>query len=314
MANTPLSRAPGTQQRILHDIRAVVDASEVDLAAAGADPAQSWLVVRTTPDRYSGTATVPGVVLDGDSGRLVDRDGNTVELDRPGVVVREGSFEVRDVLSGPIAAGTVRRYSWRRPERVRTNRLTRQDVYDPFARPGTVVCRYSPDAAGNPFDAVRLMPEGWAAHVREAAAVVRRVDPADAGELGTLLTSPNHLLVARSVHGLAGAGRLDDTHLRALFGRLHGYRRAVLYFSVLRHAPAGPVPAVREALAADLSGDDRDHRRAAVLGVVTTRLFAPGTAGRALSGVAVLEPAARARAAVEKDRYVREGFGLLSAG
>jgi hypothetical protein len=312
MINTPLTQAPATPGRILHDTRAVLDACDLDLSQIGANPAEVWVVLRTAPAEHSGSTTIPGAMIDGDTGRLVDASGAEASLERPAVVVYEGSYEVLTVISGhpPAMAG---RYSWREPLQPVARGLSREHVYDPFARPGTVVCRH--DQAEHdiaPFDQVHLLPEGWERHIAEAVPAPR--EPSEETLRGWL-TSPNPLLFTRAVTLLARGKRLDEPLLRSLLDRTNGYRRAVLHFVTLRDPEHLGAEAVRAGLDADFAaGSEPDHRRAAALGLLTARLFAPEATADAVAGWAPLSrPAGLLDAAVvAEDPYVREAFTLLT--
>src|SRR5271169_6532640 len=102
MVDTPLSQAPATRDRVLHDARAVLDVSEFDVTQL---PEGLWAVVRLVPALHSGSATVSGAFIDGDTGRLVDAAGRSVS-EPPGTAASagrgtiwyEGSYEITAAL------------------------------------------------------------------------------------------------------------------------------------------------------------------------------------------------------------------------
>ena len=319
MADSRLSLAPATAQRVLHDVRAVIDVCDMDLERIGASGTGASVVLSTTPDPYSGSATIPGVVTDGETGRVVDRAGGAADLNQPVMVLFEGRFQVLTVLSGstPTREG---RYSWMQPLAIFARGVTRRGVFDPFTLGGTVICRYHPGAADAPFEDVRLLPEEWETQVADAVQAARRVvlqqpaaRPAGA-ELRDQVESANPILFAQSMNAFAKAGWIDSPLLASLYDRLRGYRRAVLHFATLRHPQSGTAAAVRNRLQADLAGTDRDRRRAAALGLLAARLFAPAETVRVVSGSADLERPDAAGPLVRRgdDGYVLEAFRAMS--
>ena len=309
MIETSLSGAEATEERVRHDARAVAD-----VCAAGplaGDLAQVLAVLGTKPAAYSGSASVEGVFLDAASGRLVDGFGAPAELDgRPAIIRYEGSYDVLEVLSGPVGE-LDGRYSWTEPLPEHTRGFPPNGVYDPFARPGVVLCRHDPAPGGAPFDQVRLLPEGWQA---DAAAAVRATPEPDAPTARDWLTAPNDLLFARAARTLTLTGQLDSRLAESVRGRAQGYRRAVLHYVTL--AFARPRPGSADALDADLADSEPDHQRAAALGLLAARLFAPSASAATLAGwprltrpAGLLDPAQAGQ-----DGYVRAAFTLLTAG
>lgn len=307
MTETPLSLAEPTVERVLHDARAVADASAADQIPA--DPAHVVAVLRTRPAAHSGSASVAGVFLNADTGRLVDSSGAPADLvGHPQILRYEGSYDVLEVLSGPAGA-LPGRYAWTEPLAEDGRGVTPDAVYDPFARPGVVMCRYDPAAVGAPFDRVRLLPEGWQVH---AAAAVGAAAQPDAATARDWLSAPNDLLFARAARTLAGSGQLDPQLATSARTQAHGYRRAVLHFVLLATAQR---PAAVSGLDADLApGSDPDHRRAAAIGLLAARLFAPEPAAAAVAGWPRLASPGGLRdpAMVAGDAYVREAFALLA--
>lgn len=313
MIETTLSRAPATPERVRHDARAVSDVCRA--APSAADSALVIAALRTQPAEHSGSASVAGVYLDAATGRVVDSAGAPADLaGRPSILRYEGSYVVLTVLSGPAQALSGR-YAWTEPLAVRRRGLTPADVYDPFGRPGVVVCRYDPAAQGAPFDQVRLLPEGWQADVAAARAAAEPALPA----ARQWLTGPNDLLFARAASTLAGAGQLDRRLVETVRGQANGYRRAVLHYLTLASARQ---PGQVSELEADLAGAEPDHRRAAAVGLLAARLFAPEAATVAVTGWSrltgpggVAGPGGLADLAqAAQDGYVRAAFTLLTTG
>lgn len=307
MTETTLPRALTTSQRVLHDARAIADAC----AASTFSSSPAWVraVLRTSPAAHSGSESVEGVFLDLATGAFVDRDGAPASFEgRPSIVRYEGTYEVLSVLSGRPEALSGQ-YSWTEPLTERRD-ITGRDIFDPFALPGVVACRYDPGAPGAPFDEVRLLPEGWHVHAAEAELAPSAPHPVAARRW---LNGPNDLLFARAVRSLARARELDAALLAAVRTQAGGDRRAVAHFVTLTSTPrlAGM------ALAADLaSGSDPSHRRAAAAGLLAARLFAPEATAAAIVGWppamtpgGLLDPALTVG-----DEYVHEAFALLSPG
>jgi len=308
MIETSLSRAPAVRERVLYDARAVVDACAAEPLAA--DFGQVRAVLRTEPGVYSGSASIEGVFLEAETGRFIDRSGASADLAEHSVIIRyEGSYEILAVLFGPanILSG---QYSWTEPISAYTRGINPADIYNPFGRPGVVICSYYPRESGTPFDHQRLIPEDWHAHAADS----RVSQEPDAPTARNWLTSPNDLLFAHAARTLAQAGQLEPQLLESARAQAHGYRRAVLHFVTLT---SGQRPEGTDALDVDLaSHDEPDHRRAAALGLLSARLFAPEAAARAVTGWpstsrpgGLLDPAL-----VAGDSYIREAFTLLTPG
>jgi hypothetical protein len=306
MVETPLSRAPATQERLLHDARAVLDVSEFDATRLGGG---QWVVLRATPDPRSGSATAAGSFVDGDTGQLVHPPRAGAGLAGRSVHVYEGSYEILSVLHGqpPPVAG---RYRWLEQREVLVREVSPDDAYHPFAQGGVVVCQFDPEASEqSPFQHVSLLPEGWEQQVPRAARAA--ADPS-ADTLSRRLRSPNPLLFTQAVRALATRGYFDGPTLRSTLDRADGYERAVVYLALVRD---GRYPDVVEAsLAADFAPEsEADHRRAAALGLLTGQLFAP----QATAYIAGWAPQRREgrvfeAAATADDPYVREAVTVLT--
>jgi hypothetical protein len=310
MVETPLSQAPATREQVLHDTRAVLDVSEFDATQLGAG---SWVILRTVPAPHSGSATVSGAVIDGDTGRLVAESGGASAPAGYGTVWYEGSYEITSALSGPTPPASGR-YSWREQQPVVVRGMPREYVYNPFARGGTVLCQLDP-AAGEtaPFSHVYVLPEGFEAYVQEAALAAS--DLAGGAEtLDRWLASRNPLLSTQAVRELARGQRLDEPSLRSMLEAADGYSRAVLQFTALRDAQYLGAGVLRSAFDADFAqGSETDHRRAAALALLTAQLFAP----QAAVSIADQIPLRRdggllAAAAVADEPYVREAITVLT--
>ncbi len=307
MTQTTLPRALTTPQRVLHDARAIADACAASTFSS--DPARVRAVLRTSPAAHSGSESVEGVFLDVATGTIVDRTGALASVEgRPSILRYEGTYEVLNVLSGRPEALSGQ-YSWTEPL-VERRGVTGRDIYDPFALPGVATCRYDPGAPDAPFGEVRLLPEGWQVHAVEAELAPSAPQPAAARRW---LYGQNDLLFSRAIRSLARTGELNAALLATVRAQASGDRRAVAHFVTLTRAPrlAGM------ALAADLAADsDPGHRRAAAIGLLAARLFAPQATAAAVVGWppamtpgGLLDPALTGG-----DDYVREAFALLSPG
>ncbi len=319
MADTPLSQAPAVRQRVLHDARAVLDVSEFDVTQLAEGP---WIVLRALPAPHSGSATVSGAFIDGDTGRLVDESGRFADQSRGttssagyGTIWYEGSYEIMSVLAGqpPPEAG---RYSWLEQQPMVVRGTPRERVYNPFARGGTVLCQFDPAAHEiSPFSRVCLLPEGFEAHVATAARGVSELAGAAPAEApGRWLTSPNPLLSAQAVRELARGQRLTEQSLRSLLETADGYNRAVLHFTALRDGQYLGADVLRSGFDTDfVPGSEPDHRRAAALALFTAQLFAPQAAALIADELPLRRDAGLlAAAAVAEDPYVREAITILT--
>lgn len=319
MVDTPLSQAPATRDRVLHDARAVLDVSEFDVTQLTEG---SWTVVRLAPAPHSGSATVSGAFIDGDTGRLVDAAGRSVS-EPPGTapsaghgtIWYEGSYEITAALGGQPAPASGR-YSWREEQPMIVRGIPRERAYNPFARGGTVLCQFDPGAGDtSPFSRVCVLPEGFEAYVAEAArAAGEQAGGPSPQALERWLTSRNPLLFTQAVRETARGQRFTEQSLRSMLQTADGYNRAVLHFTAVRDAQYLGAGILRSGFDTDFApGSDPDHRRAAALALFTAQLFAPQAAAL-VTGELPVHPdrGLLAAAAVAEDPYVRAAIAVLT--
>jgi hypothetical protein len=319
MVDTPLSQAPVTRDRVLHDARAVLDVSEFDATQLNEG---LWTVARLVPAPHSGSATARGAFIDGDTGRLVGPSGRPVS-EPPGTAASagyatiwyEGSYEITTALGGQPAPASGR-YSWREERPVIVRGIPREHAYNPFARGGTVLCRFGPGPGDtSPFSRVCVLPEGFEAHVPDAARAASELAGGPSPEaLEGWLTSRNPLLSTQAVRETARGQRFTGQSLRSMLGTADGYNRAVLHFTAVRDAQYLGAGVLRSGFDTDFApGSDPDHRRAAALALFTAQLFAPEAAALVTGELLVhRERGLLAAAAVAEDPYVREAIAVLT--
>jgi hypothetical protein len=311
MINSTLSTAPPSPSRILHDMRAIADVVQVDLTAVGLDPAVRWAVLRTSPQPHSGSATLMDAVMDGATGRTVGLIDSRRAPFEP-VIIREGDWRVVSVLSGEAPADRGR-YSWAEPQRVFTRRQSRTDIYDPFALPATILCRFEPAAAPS-FHEVSVLPDGWEETATEAVAAaslpstarLQPSSPAAYHKLLSWLSSPYHLLFSTAISALIRDYALSAETFDKLLAQLNGYRRAVFHYATLSSGHyLGQKRVISSLIRAWTTDYEPDQRRAAALGLLAAWHIAPQ---------AVEIPMSRVRAIItdDDDDYVRRAFELLS--
>jgi hypothetical protein len=319
MIETNLSSAPSTEEQFLHDVRAIADVVDINLAAVGMDAEALWVVVQTFPEAHSGSATLHDVAINGATGRLVGAGLRTGGLQAD--VVREGKWRILEVLSGtpPTTSG---HYNWSQPWQLLTRGLSREDVYDPFIHPATMLCLIEPASAGrSSFHQISVLPEGWAELVADAVSAAHQIglspdEPATEatyGRLRSLLESPNELLLSTSIAALTRGQALDaDTH-DELLGRLNGYQRSVLHYMTLCHGQyLGRARIIGSLARAWEPSVASDHRRAATLGLVAARLLAPRSAIASIASLAPTERLADRAGIPLDDGYIQRGLELLA--
>jgi hypothetical protein len=315
MITTPLSTAPSTREQFLHDARAVADVVDVDLTAVARDSGLHWAVLQTLPEPHSGSATLLGAAIDGTTGRFVGLTDPRSTHFQP-AIIREGQWRLLTALYEE-AAETSGHYRWTEPTGSFGRRRLRNDIYDPFAHPAKVLCRFEPEVASrSPFRRVSVLPDGWEETVSDAVAAARRASmaqharssPAAHRELRSQLYSPYHLLFSTSVAALTRDLALDADTFNEIMDQRRGYSRAVLHYVTLCFGQYLGHERLTRSLTRAWEGDGEiDHRRAATLGLATAHYFAPQSA-------TAFMPVARAAIAQDDDRYVQRGLQLIIRG
>ncbi|HEX8110133.1 MAG TPA: hypothetical protein VF516_20525 [Kofleriaceae bacterium] len=205
-----------------------------------------------------------GASVDVVSGKLIDdvtRREIAPEEARSGIIFA-GTWRLVDT-SGEEAIPRSASYSWIEPPRTHLRRLTAEDLYDPFARGGTILCRYHAEGQGRAqFSSVRVLPPGWESSVRVARAALR-ADP-------ELLAGPRLLSVVggdNPVLAVLAFRKLTDPRSGLL--RAAGYTQAAfVYLSMHRTEDAVLQELMR-------LGPSLADPRFFVLGVCAARLVDP---------------------------------------
>lgn len=318
MSNGSLASARPSAARLLHDVRAVADVADFDLAKPVSASSELWVVMRTDPGPTSGSATVSGTWIDAATGVITSAQTSTEPV---ASVTRDGEWHILSVLSGASDMKTGR-YEWTEPRVQRTRGPTRDDLYDPFAHPAHVVCRFDPERSAAPFTEVTVLPAKWESHVRQAV-VEARATGAPGGGTGSgsqaelerarsLVNSSNPLLSTRGMAVLARHGALTDDLYEELLGSVHDYPRAVLHYVAIRHPHGDGVARRRSMVERDLAGDT-DARRAAALGIATATVFGPRVSSGGAGPAPPVTHAELLRAAPPDDDYVSEAMALVTA-
>jgi hypothetical protein len=180
----------------MHEVRAVQDTAFLELSDYGIPSRPLWVVASVTPDKGSGSATVPGAHIDARTGQFVNPSGGA------GVLVKKGQWHA-SATSDPSVARTGT-YSWTEPLDPKTRMVTPEDVYSPFAYGGTIVFRPEPQAEGRQqFGACRMIFPEW----QDAAAAALRAGPDLVGVLTTAADEPPN---AELVKLMTGVSRIAD--------------------------------------------------------------------------------------------------------
>jgi hypothetical protein len=217
---------------VMRDARAVNDAGALRLSEYGTPRSPSWALVEIAPASDSGSATVPGAHIDGETGAMAIPGGVAP------VLVKKGEWRLRSASrSDHPAAGA---YAWAEPLAEEKRALEPEDFYSPFAYGGMLLFEPNPDGADiDQFHHPRMIFPEWQDMVRPAFAHSTKTEGAldgrstekDAEALAGLISGANVLLSAlalreslriRSVIPQSVAELLHGKgdHLKAVFAYL----------------------------------------------------------------------------------------------
>ncbi len=293
--------------QVVHDARAVHDMADLKLAdlSRGNRP---WVVSRVRPAPQSGSATIPGASIRGDTGQFVSPPHS------PPVVMKLGSLQV---LSGSEPqTKSSETYSWTEPLDEEKRVLSPEDYYSPFMKGGVIINAAQPvSGMGHNLDAIYLTFDDWAPDVPEATAYLGQ-NPGDFQHGGL------HAGTARLTRLLGSRNAL--LHLQAFRRLLQS--KAIQFHEVeetIRAAPAevaavdtyltlvdGLDGSVGERLANVVRAANSDvTRRGIAIGAHAVMLLSNDAA--AIRQAAVVLAAARTALAgpLERDEYLKALFG-----
>jgi hypothetical protein len=154
----------------LYAVRATYDMARLRFETLSDKSGGGWLVLLLEPAPNSGSVTLPGVIFEGETGRLIDTEtGKEVSSGgREPRVIIAGSWTVTKV-SGTSGAASTGEYLWMAPQRSRIRQMQTDDLYSPFVRGGTILCKLHPEQMGaEQFQPRYLLPKGWEAFARSA--------------------------------------------------------------------------------------------------------------------------------------------------
>src|SRR5271165_1438440 len=284
MSDKDILAAPPEQH--LHDLRAIYDMGNLHLDPAAKVGNQPWSVVRLTPDPYSGSETLVGAALDAKTGQLINAATGKPAADDSfsSGMIEEGSWALVTRLGVP--RGKQRgRYKWTKPLEYEKRKLDPEDIYRPFVKGGTVLCRHNPEVEGaTQFDAVSLLPTGWETNVAPAFDALKKnkvlsrqpVSAVDKMSLKALMADANAITSTIAFRSLSESGNLDSKTVQQTLSKATGYHRAVLMYVALVHAPAAGPSAIEPALAQATQSTSRPpDSRAAALAFAAVALFHP---------------------------------------
>ena len=293
MSDKDILAAPPEQH--LHDLRAVYDMGNLHLDTTAKAGDLPWSIVRLAPEPHSGSTTLIGAAIDGKTGKLIDAATGKAAVESsfsPATIV-EGSWALVTRIGAP--RGKQRgHYKWTEPLEYRKRKLEPKDVYRPFAKGGTVLCRHNPEVEGAAqFDAVSLLPTGWETNVAPAFDALKKnkvlsrqpTSAVDKMSLKALMANTNAITSTIAFRSLSETGNLDAQTVQQTLSKATGYHRAVLMYVALAHAPAAGPAAIEPALTQAVQGTIRPpDSRSAALAFAAVALFHPELpASRALS-------------------------------
>jgi hypothetical protein len=285
-----------TPEQHLHDLRAVYDMANLRLQPSENAGDGPWSVLHIIPEAHSGSEVSIGVARNIETGDLVE--AATGKPIAPGTPVQpgtieEGSWTVTTRIGVPngVQSG---HYRWTLPTDYRDRKLAPDDIYRPFSSGGNVLCRHNPQVAGvGQFDSVSLLPSGWETQVQPALEALQednvptRSPSSDANKtsLKKLLTSDNSITSTVAFRSLTETGALDPPATQQAISAASGYRRAVMMYVALAHAPATGTSGITEpAFAPTVQGSaSPQDDRSTALALAAVALFHKGLPSGTLS-------------------------------
>lgn len=221
----------GADDELFHDVRAAHDVSTLPLHALAAEGAGVWLLVRVTPSRHSGFAT------------MTDYRDESGAVRHGLVVVVEGAWRVLAAVNAPTDSKGGD-YRWDNP----VDRLDRRGprnaemFYSPFVgRGGVVLCRHNPGAKGPGMLApTYVIPPPWEKAVlpafefcKKAPEVLKDTEPLDRDATVGLLKGDNPLLSVMAFRRLLECNALAPQMAEAALGSTEAHKRAVVTYMIL---------------------------------------------------------------------------------
>lgn len=273
-APPPSPAAQAVEYILLRDARAVHDCAFFPLARLAAMAGTGWIVASVSPSESSGSGTIPGAYIDGNSGALVNPSGAAP------AVRKEGKWQSVAAFDGKAHTG---RYSWLEPMEIR-RRATEEDLYSPFSYGGTIVFREGAGAGASQFEDVSVIFPEWSGPVKTALDFAREhpnllqagawtAEETEAAR--RLLGDANELLSIAAFRGLLERRLIDAPLLRRTLDFAQGHRRAVMIYAAMVFWPERATPLVGDEIAAWLSQAKKEELEPAALAVYTAYVFEP---------------------------------------
>ena len=265
-----ISTLPPQQQvefSILHDARCVHDIATINYAEYVAGKGAKWALIGITPDKESGTSTIPGGYVNAETGAVVvPPDGQLVQ-------VKKGTFEL---LAGSGAAlPDSGRYDWREPVEEERRGVRAEDVYSPFCYGGTLL--FVPDNGQPPqayYQVAALLFPQWSNYAAPAIAAyaghsetLYSEKTGNAADLSRLLKNPNPLLAAFGFRKALRSGQFIPDAFASL-----SREQAAVYTGIAIRDAAAPKWAEWEA---DMRKAIRATTDAGQLEAIATGAFTP---------------------------------------
>jgi hypothetical protein len=263
---------------MLHDARSVHDSSSLRFKVFEINGVSSWVLAVVTPSSRSGSATVLGAYINGDTGELITPPNADT------AVVKEGTLKV--VAAAPQAKQLIRnQYSWTESLAQRKRALVPEDYYSPFSHGGTILCR--PESSPNSlarFGPVHLLFSDWDKYVAPAFSVAERqptlfeeAKRGDASQLEQLLTQDNKLLAVLAFRTLILAGLMTENVLKGQLSRADGQLLAIMtYLTLTNSGLQSGNQWVQELTSTVQSARNVQKIRPIALGAFATNLFRSG--------------------------------------
>lgn len=293
MLDMPPVQASQVEMAVLRDVRTVHDVASVCDVLAMDPGLAGWVLADVTPTERSGSATIPGAVIDTQTGAL-----NAPE-DAEAVVVKEGAWAM---VAADDEKTTDRqgRFNWTEPVAADTRGLSPEMLYSPFAHGGTILFQPCRDKTGIEFFAqVGLIFPEWSDGAETACrtlqhdrALFASTDGAVAGreQLVKLCRGDSSLLSAVALHQLARSDRATPELIRAALVSPDRGRRAVAAYSIAS-ATAGNSAAMllEEVTRAVDAAPAAEELRPIAIGAFSASLLHRGDSSVAARGRAILE-------------------------
>jgi hypothetical protein len=268
--------APQIEWLTLQNARAVRDTAFLEFASFLQGGTVVWVLAAVRPYDDSGSATMPGAYVKGDTGELVTPPGAAM------IVVVRGQWQRRAAHSTQPELRTAE-YSWTKPFHERQRVPTWEGIYSPFIRGGVVLFTPNAGTKGIEYFGANcvLFPE-WAGLVEDAFKQYES-EPAlqaapgdlaqDRGRLVALCSAENHFVAIIATRKLIEAKAFRRDLLRHALTAPDEQRRAVTVFLVLTGPDdAGARDLLAEVGAALTSAGPVEQVRSVALGAFSAAL------------------------------------------